>query len=178
MNENWLPVVGYEGLYEVSDLGRVRSLPRRVVMPEGSIFGEKTIKGMLLKQCNNSRGYKIVTLCRDGVKKTAPIHKLVMLCFVGPNPSGLMVLHRDGNPINTILRNLRYGTHQDNMDDKVRHGRQARHFGETNPQSKLTHIQVSVIKQSNEHISILAKAYGVNKATIYDIQHGRTWTHV
>ena len=178
MTENWLPVVGYEGLYEVSDQGRVRSLTRCVAMSAGSIFEKKTIKGILLTPGDDTHGYKHVVLCRDRIRKTSKIHQLVMFAFVGPNPSRLLVLHQDGNPANNILSNLRYGTHQDNMDDKVRHGSQARHFGETNPQSKLTVADVVTIRNGSETQRIVAQKYGINQSVVSEIRSGKAWAHV
>ena len=109
-HETWLPVVGWEGLYEVSDLGRVRSLPR------------KGTRGGLLSPGTKTSGHLVVILCAHGSKTTRHVHQLVLEAFTGPCPPGLESLHDDGNPARNVLANLRYGTHGENMRDAVRHG--------------------------------------------------------
>ena len=111
--ERWLPVVGFEGFYEVSDLGRVRSLPRWRV-PQARIL--KPI------HFNNNRAYHCVTLCVHGREHRRQVHVLVALAFLGPKPEGMEVRHLDGNPHNCSAGNLTWGTRSENMRDMVRHG--------------------------------------------------------
>lgn len=106
----WLPVPGYEGLYQVSDDGQVLSAPRA------------TTRGGLLKYVYDSHGYPGVTLTRDGIQKRFGVHRLVALAFIGPRPDGLEIRHLDGNVANPAASNLAYGTHGENMTDKARHG--------------------------------------------------------
>ena len=103
--ENWLPVVGYEGLYEVSDLGRVRSLR----------------SGHLLKMATN-RGYPRVGLNKDGNARAVRVHILVAAAFIGPRPDGQEVCHANGVKTDNRVTNLRYDTHAENNRDIVRHG--------------------------------------------------------
>lgn len=116
--ENWKPVVGYEGLYEVSDQGRVKSLARHTTMKDGR---GKTIREKILKNRTLPSGHKYVSLSGHGSKQKALTHRLVMLAFVGPCPEGMEVCHNDGNPENNHLSNLRYGTRSDNVQDMIRH---------------------------------------------------------
>lgn len=112
MDEMWKPVVGYEGLYEVSSHGRVKSIPRY------------RVRGGIRKTTNNVRsGYPCLPLRKDGKTKMRTVHSLVMEAFVGPRPTGLDVRHLDGDPANCHLDNLCYGTKAENMQDIVRHGR-------------------------------------------------------
>ena len=110
--ERWLPVVGYEGRYDVSDLGRVRSW-----LPWHSTPIPRTLKGSPDKD-----GYLGVALRKDGRTTQWKNHLLVMLAFVGPRPEGLETRHFDGNHLNNRLKNLRYGTSSENSMDTVRHG--------------------------------------------------------
>jgi hypothetical protein len=110
--ERWLPVVGYEGLYEVSDFGRVRSLPR-----PGTQRG-----GRILKLPPNSGGYPVVSLSRANRHVTRPVHVLVAAAFLGPRPNGMQVCHNDGHRTNAVLANLRYDTPGGNSQDMIRHG--------------------------------------------------------
>jgi hypothetical protein len=106
----WLPVPGYEGLYQVSDDGQVLSAPR------------PRARGGLLKQFDDGHGYPHVTLTRGGRQKRFGVHQLVALAFIGPRPPGQEVRHLDGNSANPAVSNLAYGTHVENLLDKRRHG--------------------------------------------------------
>lgn len=110
VSEQWLPVVGYEGLYEVSDHGRVRSLDR----------GSR--KGRVLSLRVTGSGHKTVALYLLGKPTGKNVHRLVLIAFVGPCPQGMEACHNDGNPANNHLSNLRWDTHKSNMEDKVKHG--------------------------------------------------------
>ena len=118
--ENWTPIPGYEGSYEVSDLGRVRSLDRVVKGPGGF---PKRVKGTMLSPSTHPTGYKRVSLAKGGENITRGVHQLVMLAFVGARPEGMEVCHNDGNPANTRLENLRYDTLSANQREIVTHGR-------------------------------------------------------
>lgn len=113
--ERWLPVVGYEGLYEVSDLGRVKSLGRQVT--------RRRIKERMLKQPPDRSGYPHVNLWKDGKPESHYVHHLVLAAHVGPCPDGMERRHLDGDPGNSALSNLAYGTSSENNLDQVRHGR-------------------------------------------------------
>lgn len=111
----WLPVVGYEGRYEVSDQGHVRSLDR--VLRSG-----KPRRGRVLKQVQHPRGYLLVNLWLDNTSRMWLIHRLVLMAFVGPPPVGTEGLHADGDSGNNALVNLSWGTHSENQYDQVQHG--------------------------------------------------------
>lgn len=116
----WKPVVGFEGAYEVSDHGDVRSIDR--TWTQVSRFGtlhEHTCKGRILRAGIGSNGYLTVTLGR-GNSRT--VHSLVAAAFIGPRPDGCEVLHCDGTRTNNHVSNLRYGTRTENILDAVRSG--------------------------------------------------------
>jgi hypothetical protein len=112
----WRPVAGYEGLYEVSDDGQVRSLPRPGRLLVNRSYGGRVVMPGL------SRGYKLIGLSRDGERRNARIHVLVAGAFLGPRPDGMDVCHNDGNKANNAAVNLRYGSRSENSLDKRRHG--------------------------------------------------------
>jgi NUMOD4 motif-containing protein/HNH endonuclease len=118
--ERWLPVVGYEGFYEVSDQGRVRSVDRLV--PHDAAGNLRRRRGCILQPATDSRGRKRVHLRRDGVGTRLLVHHLVLTAFVGPRPPGLKGCHDDGNTATNWLSNLRWDTQSENMLDKGRHG--------------------------------------------------------
>lgn len=112
--ERWLPVVGYEGLYDISDLGRVRSLRHR--------WGPRPTPRLLKLQAHPS-GHLIVHLYREpGKSKTLKVHHLVLAAFIGPCPPGMEGCHNDGNPANNESQNLRWDTRAANIQDAIRHG--------------------------------------------------------
>lgn len=133
--ERWLPIPGWEDLYEVSDLGSVRSLDRIVYGPNGTTrtFANRVFKGRKLNPTIDPLGYPYVMLSESSRgrdtqegRKRVGVHTLVMLAFVGPRPDGMWIRHLDGNSSDPRLSNLSYGTPADNNDDTLRHGT---HFG-------------------------------------------------
>ena len=101
MTENWKAVAGYEGLYEVSDMGRVKSLWNG--------------KEKILKPQKNTRGYLHVDLYKDGKKKTLNVHRLVAEAFIS-NPNNLdTVNHRDEVKTNNTVDNLEWMSREDNV---------------------------------------------------------------
>lgn len=131
MNEEWKPIEGYEGLYEVSNLGRVRSVAR-VVKGKGDC--QRELKSRLLAPKNITNGYQQVTLSKDGKPTIRLLHRLVAVAFV-PNPDNLNIVnHKDENPANnradnlewcTQLYNVNYGTGKERGNAKSNHNRRA-----------------------------------------------------
>lgn len=118
--EQWKPVIGYEGLYEVSSWGRVRSVPRTVTRSDGVV---QQLRGRLLVQSVTRAGYMRVDLCREGVRRPFEVHTLVSLAFNGPRPEGMQIMHADDDPTNNRPENLSYGTQTENMRQCVDRGR-------------------------------------------------------
>ena len=125
-DEHWLPVVGYETLYEVSSYGRVRSLTHvvttnRVVKGKVQTFSW-TSPGKLLKYGKRSDGYPDVPLTKQGVSENICVHRLVAEAFL-PNPSNLKCInHKDGDKKNNHVENLEWCTFQSNVLHAVSHG--------------------------------------------------------
>ena len=129
--ERWLPVpvVGFEHLYEVSDLGRVRSLDRMItgILSRGHLMTyDRPHPGRILNRqvsrTGGRGGHVLVSLCRDGMEQSISLHSLVLEAFVGPRPDGMFGLHWDDDPTNNCLDNLRWGTPTDNAQDSIRNG--------------------------------------------------------
>lgn len=115
MSERWRPIPGFEGSYEASDLGRVRSLDR--ITDRGRRWRGKTLTPAVMKN-----GYRTVNLWKDGAQRTWLVHRLVLMAFVGKAPEGTEALHHDSDKSNNRISNLSWGTHSENEFDKVRHG--------------------------------------------------------
>lgn len=111
--EEWCDIKGYEGIYQVSNLGRVRSLDRISAYSNGRLH---TYKGKVLKQYADVNGYLCVYLCKDDARKCKLVHRLVWEAFNGEIPSGMEVNHIDENPSNPSLSNLNLLTHKENLN--------------------------------------------------------------
>lgn len=121
VTERWLDIPGYEGRYQVSDEGRVRSLDRTITQ-KNRHGGETTrvYPGRVLEGWANAKGYLCVGLSLPGERpNTAYVHHLVVLAFVGPRPAvdGEEIRHLDDNKSNCRLTNLLYGTSSQNTSD-------------------------------------------------------------
>lgn len=118
MHEDWLPVVGWEGYYEVSDHGQVRSLDRYVAGPHGS---KVLRRGRVLKQ--NGKRYLSVTLNAEGRKpKNMPVHLMVLEAFVSERPKNMVGCHGPGGQFNNTRWNLRWDTQSNNIRDQLKYG--------------------------------------------------------
>ena len=107
MIEKWIDIAGYEGRYQVSNTGKVRSLART---RKGKFQSICPVKERILKQNTDKDGYKEVALCTDGKLKYFRVHRLVALAFI-PNPQNLpLINHKDENPANNIAENLEWCT--------------------------------------------------------------------
>jgi len=118
-DEKWMWVPGHEGQYDVSDLGRVRTYYKS--------FGRKGRKVVyypvdFLWPSVGPQGYYRIGI-HVGTSVSVSLHSIIMAAFVGPRPPNTEILHRDGDPSNNELANLRYGTHEENTQDWMRHAR-------------------------------------------------------
>lgn len=118
MGEIWREVVGFEGLYEVSDLGQVRSLDREVKVGTGY----RTVKGKVLALTPQVSGHLCVSLYQDCVRTPQRVHRLVLEAHVRPANPGEICRHLDGDPTNNTVGNLVWGSYSENANDRVRHG--------------------------------------------------------
>lgn len=119
MSEEWRPVVGFEGLYEVSDQGRVRGVSRVVTRSDGRVFHlREEVKTPSIS--DNGRPY--VGLWRNNEVTSVKVCVLVAAAFIGPRPAGLDVCHDNGDDEDNYATNLRYDTRSGNNRDKRRHG--------------------------------------------------------
>lgn len=120
-SEEWRPVVGYEGFYEVSDHGRVRSVDRVVHAKDGRSM---RYSGKMLSIATTRGNRTMVVLSMPGCRPwSTTVHKLVLTAFVGLCPEGMECCHWDDDPQNNYLSNLRWDTKSANARDKVRNGR-------------------------------------------------------
>jgi hypothetical protein len=166
----WLPVVGYEGLYEVSNCGHVR----------------RTCNKRLKTQVNHKQGYLVVYLSENNRTHGYLVHRLVAEAFIGPLASLIEVNHIDGVKTNNNVTNLELVTRQQNIDHAVATGLIA-NKGENNPQAKLTADQVCQIRRrytpggyrnGGPGYIALAGEFNLNPGTIRDIIKNKIWRHI
>jgi hypothetical protein len=132
-----------------------------------------------VKSCAASDGYRLVRLCGSGVNATRRVHALVLMAFYGPRPAGMQCCHRDHNRANNRIENLRWGTVQDNMNDRQESGRTAR--GERGGMSMVTDAIVEEIRRlRDEGISYgkLGKKFGLSRWQTMRIAKREAWKHV
>lgn len=176
VKETWKSVPNYEGLYEVSDLGRVRSLDR-MINCRGN--GKRLLKGKVMKFDLN-QGYHYINLYLNSKCNKFRVHRLIMLVFIGK--SYLCVNHINGIKIDNRLVNLEYCTSKQNTQHAYKTGLIKPLSGENNNNTKLTRLKVlSILKEYNEETisqKELSKKYLVNKTTINRILNGKIWKEV
>lgn len=115
MQEEWRPVIGFEGYYEVSNVGRVRSLDRTIIRSASRTRKEYAarLKGKVLKQARNTHGYSIVSLRKNATVKS--VHRLVAEAFIEKEPGKDLINHIDGNKSNNKTDNLEWCTNKENQ---------------------------------------------------------------
>lgn len=118
--EEWRPVVGFEGYYEVSNHGRVRTVEHYARKGHGGT--RRLVKSRIRKAFPAYGGHLGLILSRGPERIRGRVHVMVALAFLGPRPEGLDVCHNNGNPTDNRVENLRYDTKSSNMYDKQKHG--------------------------------------------------------
>lgn len=159
--ERWKDVPGWEGLYQVSDQGRVRRV--------------KT--GRILRTPLNGTGYPSANLYLRGRRCGVVVHRLLLLAFVGPCPEGKEACHNNGRKDDNRLANLRWDTRSANMLDAVDHG----HRGSGRAFSKLTEAGVRDLRRRHargESFRAIARLSGVSYPAARNAVLGITWKHV
>ncbi len=157
--ENWLNVVDFEGIYEVSNFGNIRSSKNK----------------QLKKITIDSNGRPYLGLWKNNKQKIVRPHKLVLEAFVGKAPQGMECCHNDGNQQNNRLENLRWDTPKNNHADKLKHG--TSNTGERCNWAKLTKAQVISIRADIRTQKEIATEYRVQQSQISRIKNGVRWIH-
>jgi hypothetical protein len=177
-NENleiWKDVVGYEGFYQVSNYGNIKSIDR--LIKHKNINRTSKTKGKIRTIRFCTRGYPMVMLCKNGIKKMKIIHRIVAQAFI-PNPNNFPeVNHKDEDKSNNNVTNLEWCTRIYNINygtyiSRRTFTRQQREcsIGINNGRSKLNETQVIDIYNSKKSITELAEYFDVNICTIYSIK--------
>ena len=161
MTERWKDITGYEGKYQVSSHGRIRSLTRTVARKLGTF----TLKGQIIVPWKSSHGYWMISPCWKQKRKAFSVHDLVCRAFIGPRPRGMVIDHIDGDRLNNRLDNLHYVTPKQNQRKRK--------------DAKLTEAHAAQIKMLSETKSQqkIAEQFGVSQAMVSKIVTGRLWAN-
>lgn len=166
--EIWIKIPNFENRYEVSNLGKVRSLDGRQ-------------KGKILKPINKGRGYRQICLYKTNTnRKLHRVHRLVAQAFI-PNPENKPYInHIDNNPSNNCVSNLEWATPLENYNHSKKQNRNAK--GETSGTSKLTDKDVleirEIYKNQKPTYKHLGKMFNVSDTTAFHIVHRFSWKHI
>lgn len=175
VEEVWRDVVGYVGLYKVSSLGRVKSLPRSFIRKGGKPM---KLKERILKPNPIKGGYYQFKFTVLGVEKNLLLHRIVCEAFNGPAPADKPhVNHIDTNKDNNSYLNLEWVSFQENMSHAALHGLRPR--GSGNHMHKIEEAEVleicDLIDKGEMSNNDIADKYGVNHRTISSIKYGKSW---
>jgi hypothetical protein len=182
MEEIWKDIQGYEGLYQVSNLGRVKSLPRRIVDRKNNRF----FKGRVLKSYLDKDGYPTTIMSNKNKKRVIHVHRLVAETFI-PNPENKgTVNHIDGNKQNNRVGNLEWCTQLENIRHAFSMGLKNNNHctGEANYASKLSESDVkfmraNFISRSKDFgITAMAKRFNITTGHAAQVIYRKVWKHV
>ena len=165
LNEDWRDIAGYEGYYQVSSFGRVRSQYR----------GDRVLKPTL-----DGPGYPRVTVVKDGVRSTRFVHRFVAIAFLPLLDGRDQVNHKNGVKADNRVDNLEWCTQFENMRHAVDTGLKD-HAGEKNPQVVLTETKVLEIRKlraDGTKFRVIAEMYGVSLSAIAMVVYRYNWTHL
>lgn len=165
----WRPIKGYEGAYEVSDGGDVRSVERVITCKDGR---KMPIHGKVLSPGVGGNGYKIISLWKNNRVEMAYVHRLVAETFID-NPEGKpTVNHKDGDRLNNQVSNLEWATYLENNLHEIRV------LGRKGYGRKLSDEDVRYVLSSNETCMSLARRFGVSDSVIVNIRKGRIYKEI
>lgn len=154
MAEEWRSIRGFEGLYEVSDQGMVRSLDRYVNAKSGSFT---KIKGVTMKPQKNHKGYMAVVLHKDGKPFTKFVHRLVAEAFIENKENLPQVNHKDTNKTNNAVVNLEWISNYDNMKHAIEHGCYKNAFTTKTKEAVLGNLKIAIEKRKTPVIQMTLK---------------------
>jgi hypothetical protein len=177
--EIWLPVKGFEGSYEVSNLGQVRSLDRTIVRSDGKTM---SFKGRMYLPQKDKNGYLILGLrIARQPKYVAKVHRLVAIAFI-PNPEGKPhVNHLDGVKTNNVVENLEWATNLENNVHAVAAGLMVYRRGEEHMNAKVAPEvvrQVRALRELGHSYGQISKVVGIKEQHAWKIGTKRLWKHL
>lgn len=178
IHEVWKDVVGYEGFYQVSDLGRVRSLSRKMKSRHNCL---RNFEGRVISLELAKNGYLRCVLGVNRISSKLSVHRLVAEAFISSRPDGKFINHKNGIKTDNRPENLEWVTRSENSIHAIKTGLQKVLSGESGPSSILTEDQVieikSLIRKGARPVD-LSKMFNVSGGAIHGIKRGLNWKHV
>ena len=168
MQEVWKDIPGYEGRYQASTEGRIRSVSHRVRLVAHGKETTRLMQGRVLRPGRYCKSGHVSVVLGHGAGGS-PVHRLVALTFLGPAPDGCEVCHNDGDPTNNALSNLRYDTRSENIKDVLRQGGRWR---------RLTREDVQEIREMLKNGcggAEIAKRFSISQNCVSAIKTGRAF---
>ena len=175
--EIWKDIQGYEGHYQISNIGRVKSLARK----KNHIKGFAITKEIILKQQKNFDGYYNLSLKLNCCRKNYSIHRLVAIHFISNLDNKKEVNHINGIKQDNRVENLEWCTRRENIIHSFNTGLNAGNKGEKHGMSKITELQVLEIKQrlkNGQTHQKIAEIYNVGRTTISAINQNKNWNYL
>lgn len=170
----WKEIPGWEGFYEASEAGLIRSMPRMIV--QGNRWGDPMQcwrQMVVLRQSTNSRGYLSVQLNGGGRRTSGlAVHRLIALTFIGPCPEGMQVCHNNGDQTDNRVENLRYDTPSANVWDARRHGIWSAGTKHYKYRMDINDAVVLRLRAEGWTYERLAREFGIGEATVGRILKG------
>lgn len=177
MEEIWKDIAGYKGFYQVSNLGRIKSLCRKTLNSKGVYH---TVGGRIMAPKKDPNGYLSIILSKNQVTKQERIHRLVALAFIDNPENKDLVNHMDGNKRNNVVTNLEWVTHSQNHKHAFRTGLRVPTdtSGSKNGRARVTEDIVRQIRfdfDNNMSQKDLIEKYNIPSSTITNIKLRHTW---
>lgn len=172
--ERWAEIPGWEGFYEISSFGRVRSIRRLVQINSVTPDRKRWMGGAIRTAHVDKGGYLRVSLTGGGRREYIQVHRAVLMAFSRLPELGEVARHLNGSPGDNRSENLAWGTHLENMQDRVAHGHYA--AGEKHVMAKLTEQQAESIRSSPLSGVELSRLLGVGTSTISRVRRGHCWS--
>jgi len=176
-NEIWEDLIGYESIYIISNLGRVKILPRININKSGIIIS----KEKFVKLHKSKQGYVSLSLNKNGAKRTQYLHRLLANTFIPNTENKPQVNHKNGIKNDNRLENLEWTTSKENIIHARDKGLRLAPRGDSHSSSKLTEVEVLDIKKrlrNKEKQINISKLYNVSTSNITLIKIGKIWSHI
>lgn len=174
----WRDVEGYEGIYQVSSEGDIKSL-ERYSLKDGRPY--QFLREKILKPWRDTRGYVQVYLCKNGKSKPVGVHRIVAKAFLNNPENKKTVNHKNGDLQDNRVSNLEWATQKENNRHAWETGLMNSRKGETHPNAKLNVDKVRQIKYAlSEGVAQaeLSRRFKVSPSSIQQIVNGKAWRHV
>jgi len=154
----------------------IPGFPRYFATADGEIISYARGKRHILAGSVDKDGYRKVILCERGLRHYKRVHVLIAMAFLGPQPTGTVVCHLDGDLTNNCASNVAYVTQRENIAHKVVHGTMTR--GAAHHGAKLSEAAARSILCDRRPSRVIARQYGISKGAVDCIRHRRTWRHL